>query len=229
MSKRNYTRANDFDRIVGKYQTLNSIMYGTGKSLLDVGCGIGEYTPMFLKAFERVVGLDPSKECLAEAKKARTGVEYVRGYGETFRLNEKFDTISLNNILEHVDDPILLLENCKNHLNEGGRIIVQVPNAQSITRRLGALMFLIPYLYYISDKEKKFWGHKRAYTLDLLVRDCRMAGLEVLDWGGLLWKPLPNDDLWKIYKREGTRLVEALIRFGKDRPNECACIYAVCQ
>lgn len=55
-----YTRANDFDRLVGKIQTEYAIKYGVGNSLLDIGCGVGEYTPLFLSRFKRVVGLDPS-------------------------------------------------------------------------------------------------------------------------------------------------------------------------
>lgn len=123
-----YTRANDFDRLVGKIQTEYAIKYGVGNSLLDIGCGVGEYTPLFLSRFKRVVGLDPSKEYLKEAKQNTQGISYLLGYGETFTTNERFDTISMNNILEHVDDPIALLQNCKKHLKYGGRIIVQVPN-----------------------------------------------------------------------------------------------------
>ena len=112
-----YTRANDFDRLVGKIQTEYAIKYGVGNSLLDIGCGVGEYTPLFLSRFKRVVGLDPSKEYLKEAKQNTQGISYLLGYGETFTTNERFDTISMNNILEHVDDPIALLQNCKNTLN----------------------------------------------------------------------------------------------------------------
>jgi 2-polyprenyl-3-methyl-5-hydroxy-6-metoxy-1,4-benzoquinol methylase len=217
-----YTRANDFDRIVGRLQTYNVIELGVGNSILDIGCGVAEYTPIFLTRFKRVVGLDPSEEFLKEARKIK-GITYIKGYGETFKTKERFDTISMNNILEHVEDPVKLLVNCKKHLKYGGKIIAQVPNAESITRKLGVLMGLIPSLTHIGEKERDFYGHQRTYTIETLVRDCLNAGLKVLNVGGILYKPLPNLDLLKLNK--GDNFIRALVEFGKNKPRDCACIY----
>lgn len=233
MNLKDYTRANEFDRVVGKLQTELAIEYGVGNSVLDIGCGIGEYTQLFWDRFQDVWGLDPDERCLKEAKKNDLRTTYVLGYGETFKIAEKFDTISMNNILEHVDDPVKLLMNCKQHLKHGGRIIVQVPNSESITRRLGVLMGLIPSTTHISEKEANFWGHKRTYNLDSLESDCMDAGLDAISCGGLLYKPLPNEVLWDIYNDFDDNLkkdfIDSLVEFGKDRPDECACLYAVCE
>lgn len=226
---REYTRANDFDRIVGRLQTNNVIKLGVGNSILDVGCGVGEYTWMYLDRFDPVYGLDPNPKCLAEARKSTDGIKYILGFGETFKMKRKFDTISLNNILEHVDDPIELLKNCKKHLNYGGRIIVQVPNAETPARKLGVLMGIIPSLNHISDKERAFYGHKRTYTSTELYDDCQKADLELVDGGGILYKPLPNDDLWNLYQEKGEKFIDALLEYGKSRPRDCACIYTVCE
>ena len=121
---------------------------GSGDSILDVGCGVGEFTRFYPGRFNRVVGLDPSAEFIEEAKKlswrrSDADIEWVVGWGETFRLSEKFDVISMTNLLEHVDDPTKLLVNCQKHLSLTGKIIAQVPNSASVTRRLGVLMGLI--------------------------------------------------------------------------------------
>jgi 2-polyprenyl-3-methyl-5-hydroxy-6-metoxy-1,4-benzoquinol methylase len=232
MSNRDKTRANSFDRRAGLLQTLKVIEVGVGKSILDLGCGIGQFTPMFLDKFERVVGLDPSIESLREARIASARVEYIEGWGESFTLNEKFDTISMDNLLEHVDDPIAVLKNCKKHLANAGRIVAQVPNAESITRRLGVLMGLIDSLGNISEQERTFFGHQRTYTLAQLEADAKKAGLRVLESGGILYKPLPNDTLEKICVENGEqwakKFIDALLEFGKDRPRECAYVYVVC-
>lgn len=226
-------RANEFDGWVGLIQTLHSIQLGVGKSILDIGCGIGQFTPLFLNKFERVIGLDPSIAFLEEARKVNNRVEYLQGYGETFSLDEKFDTIIMNNLLEHVDDPVEVFINCKTHLAKKGRIIVQVPNSESVTRRLGVLMNLIDNTDDISEKERNFYGHKRVYTLKTLEDDCKKAGLKVIAKGGILYKPLPNEMLLKICKEQGQewteKFLDALVEFGKDRPEECAQIYCVCQ
>src|SRR3989344_5339304 len=97
-------RANEFDQWVGRLQTIKAMELSRGKSILDVGCGIGQFTPMFLEKFERVVGLDPSENYLRVARKNNKNVEYIVGWGEKFKLKEKFDTITMNMLLEHVDD-----------------------------------------------------------------------------------------------------------------------------
>lgn len=226
-------RANEFDQWVGKLQTIKAMELARGRSILDIGCGVGQFTPMFLTKFKKVVGLDPSEEFLKVARKAKNKVKYIVGWGETFDSKEKFDTITMNMLLEHVDDPVALLKNCKKNLAKGGRILVQVPNANSVTRRLGVLMGVINSINHISDKEKNYFGHQRTYTLSTLVADCKKAGLKVVEKGGFLFKPLPNETLGKICKENGkewtSKFMNALIKFGKDRPEDCANIYVACQ
>ena len=230
---KNKVRANDFDRRVGEIQTLKAIEMGMGDSVLDVGCGIGQYTPLFLHKFKTVVGLDPSEKYLKEARQKCCNILYTQGFGETFKTEMRFDTVSLNNVLEHVDDPIKLLKNCKKHLAKGGRMIVQVPNSQSITRRLGVLMGIIDSELHISEKEKYYYGHKRTYSLKTLANDCKKSGLKIIKMGGILYKPLPNETLEELCKKNGkdwaNRFISALVNFGEDRPDECACIYVLCK
>lgn len=226
-------RANEFDQRVGKLQTLKALELSKGKSVLDIGCGVGQFTPMFLKKFKRVVGLDPSEEFIREARKNNNKVHYVVGYGETFCPNEKFDTITMNMLLEHVDSPNKLLRNCNKMRAKGGRILVQVPNANSVTRRIGVLMGIINDIGHISTKEINIYGHKRTYTLKTLERDCIKAGLKVVKKGGLLYKPLPNEILGNICEERGEKwtdsFLKALLKFGESRPEECANLYVVCE
>lgn len=221
-------RANEFDALVGERQTLLSSQLGVGDSILDIGCGVGQFTPLFLYKFKRVVGLDPSEKYLKEARKEGWNIEYVQGYGETFSSTDSFDTINMTNLLEHVDDPVKLLKNCKKHLNNGGRVIAQVPNANSITRRIGVEMGIIDSIEHMSEKEIEFWGHQRTYTLEQLEADFKKAGLEIIKSGGLLLKPLPNDMLWDICKGKGqtwtNSFIDALISVGTN-PQDCAQIY----
>ena len=226
-------RANEFDQWVGRLQTIKAIKMGRGTSILDIGCGVGQFTPMFLSRFDRVVGLDASELFLQEARSGNSNVEYVMGLGESFLLHEKFDTINMNMLLEHVDDPIALLKNCKRHLAVNGVILVQVPNANSVTRRIGVLMGIIDSIGHISDKERDYFGHQRTYTLDSLVTDCELSGLTVVEKGGLLFKPLPNETLGQICKANGqewtARFMDALVKFGEDRPEDCANLYVSCE
>jgi 2-polyprenyl-3-methyl-5-hydroxy-6-metoxy-1,4-benzoquinol methylase len=179
------------------------------------------------------VGLDPSKKYLKIARNAGWRIEYIEGWGESFNLEEKFDTISMNNLLEHVDDPRALLINCKRHLAPKGRIIAQVPNSRSVARRIGVMMGIIDTVDNISNKERYYYGHQRTYNLDSLVEDAQKAGLKIVEKGGILFKPLSNKLIWKLCVSEGKewskKFTDALVEFGKDRPEECAQLYIVCE
>jgi 2-polyprenyl-3-methyl-5-hydroxy-6-metoxy-1,4-benzoquinol methylase len=227
------TRANPFDRRVGMLQTELAMRKGVGRSICDVGCGIGEYTYRFLERFPRVVGVDPDANFLKEARIAEPRIEFVEGWGETFKLNRKVETITMNDVLEHVDDPIAVLVNCRKNLFKGGRIITQVPNNESIARQLGVIMGVIPQLDHSSEKEINWFGHKRTYNLDTLTADHEKAGLKVIERGGLFWKPLPNEDLERVVNSKPRELQDAFMRamveFGRDRPRECAIIYTICE
>ena len=225
----NRTRANNFDRRCGVFQTKKVLELGMGGSVLDVGCGTGEFTSILKKRFNQVYGMDPDTNLIGEALKTTTDITYFVGFGETFTCPHRFNTINMTNLLEHVDDPIKLLANCRLHLAEGGRIVAQVPNSRSITRRLGALMGLIDSTANISDKERDFYGHKRTYTLRTLRKDFIRSGLKIIESGGILYKPLPNEILEELCVKNGSewtnKFINALIRFGEDRPSECAYIY----
>ena len=227
-----FVRANNFDHLVGVIQTNETIYRARGQSLLDIGCGIGQYTPKFLERFSYVTGLDSSQDCLAVAKKNNDIINYVLGDAESFSLDYLYDTINLNMILEHVNDPVKVLINCKKHLADEGVIICQVPNSNSITRRLGVIMGVIDGIDHMSEKEISFFGHKRTYTLNTLSRDCQNAGLSVLEKGGLVYKPLPNEELLKICNNKSQDWIDnflsALLEFGRDKPEDCAVSYTVC-
>ena len=138
----------------------------------------------------------------------------------------------MNMLLEHVDNPINVLQTCKNHLSTNGVIIAQVPNSTSVTRKIGVLMGIIESTGHMSEKEINFFGHQRVYTLDSLSNDCTNAGLKILESGGILYKPLPNTDLYKLCKSKGenwtNKFLQALVDYGKDKATDCANIYIVC-
>ena len=98
------------------------------KSILDVGSGSG----FFLKrAKERgwiVNGVEPNK--IAAKYSEKMGVPVIPDFFHNINIKnrEKYDAISLTQVLEHVNNPIEFLKKCHRLLKSGGIIVIEAPN-----------------------------------------------------------------------------------------------------
>lgn len=106
------------------------------KRFLDVGCGYGGFMVAFQELGLEVFGfeLDPSlvplsKANLADFKGSPDHVE-IGDVLDTQFLEKlgKFDVISCNDVIEHVDNVDLSLKNMTNMLPPSGILLIQVPN-----------------------------------------------------------------------------------------------------
>lgn len=80
-------------------------------------------------------GIEPDPAAAAVASKA--GVKVTCGTLEQSDLAEKtFDVVTMSHVIEHVADPVALMQQCKDLLKIGGRLIVLTPNSQSLARRI---------------------------------------------------------------------------------------------
>lgn len=227
------TRANEFDVRVGKIQMLKAIELSVGESVLEVGCGIGQFTPMLYDGFKRVVGIDLDPENIEIAKKTfcSPNHSFLVANAEKFSIDEKFDTILVAMILEHVDDPVAVLRNARDLLKDNGRIIIQTPNANSFNRQLAKYMGLIEDLHEVPEEQVVKYGHRRVYDLELLVKDIKLAGLKIIQQGGLVFKPFTNQQMQTIIDGKDEdwkeRFLSALAKLGEWFPKECTIIYVV--
>lgn len=106
---------------------------GTGRRLLDVGCGSGFLASLFAGADWDVTGVERDDNTATHARetyqiRVETEIAAVRG---------NFDLIMVNHVLEHLDDPLQLLEQCRGLLAPAGRLIVAVPNFSSLQATVG--------------------------------------------------------------------------------------------
>jgi 2-polyprenyl-3-methyl-5-hydroxy-6-metoxy-1,4-benzoquinol methylase len=96
--------------------------------LLDVGCGAGGMLA-YLREFGTVTGVDPSPDAVAYAA-AQAGADVRFGTlpdGLPFTAQEKFDVITLLDVLEHVEADQESLRTLRTLLKPGGLLIVTVP------------------------------------------------------------------------------------------------------
>jgi len=96
-------------------------------SLLDVGCGSGAFGQVVREKWGcRVVGVELNP---AAAAKARLVLNHViEGDIINLGLEERFDVITVNDVLEHVENPEDLVKNLLEFVTLDGQLIVSIPN-----------------------------------------------------------------------------------------------------
>lgn len=109
------------------------------RSFLDVGCGEGFALAYFAEKNFEVSGLDFSNHGVSRQNPDFTDCVET---GDLFSLlkkkslaGNKYDVILLQNVLEHVLDPIALLQTIKGLLQPAGLVVITVPNDFSLTQK----------------------------------------------------------------------------------------------
>jgi 2-polyprenyl-3-methyl-5-hydroxy-6-metoxy-1,4-benzoquinol methylase len=235
----------DYNQVLGYYQAKVCLEQARGSSLLDMPCGDGTLTSMLAQSFSRVVGVDASSKHLELARKTLPKIEFHEALIEEFETSERFSTITMLNILEHVVDPIGVLKKAANFLADDGVILVHVPNAYAINRRLAVFMGTLTECEELSPFDIQIAGHRRAYSLKTLCAEIEQAGLKIIKTGGVFYKSLstPQIDwflkngLWKEggfgwgrvdggQKDWKAEFCRASYELGKQYPEDCNIIYA---
>lgn len=100
------------------------------KTLLDYGCGTGDFLKYAKDKGLKVYGVEPNEAALNLAQK-KVGTEYVSSRNLK-EINQQFDYITLWHVLEHIPDLFEFIEELKSKLNPDGKILIAVPNHLSL-------------------------------------------------------------------------------------------------
>ena len=100
------------------------------KTILDVGCAQGTLALLLAEAGYSVVANDLRTDFLDYARsRYETGdIQFVPGNVFELKLEQKFDLVFANQIIEHLVYPMNFLRQLSGLLNPGGHIIVTTPN-----------------------------------------------------------------------------------------------------
>lgn len=107
--------------------------------VLDVGCGTGLLLVEAQKRGFQVEGIEPSAR-LVEIGNRVLKVPVQEGLLETFEPGYKYQGMVVWDVLEHVPDPLALLQRCGSLLDAGGYLFVQVPNYGGLSNRMKTFM-----------------------------------------------------------------------------------------
>jgi SAM-dependent methyltransferase len=194
--------------------------FGHCESLLELGLGHGFTASIFNAACNKHVIVEGSQVVIDLFRKSQNNffAELVFDYFETFEPRELFDVIIMGFILEHVEDPGLLLARYKKFLKPAGKIFITVPNAKSLNRRLGLELGIIDDIYSLNANDLAL-GHKRQFCRDTLRNLLVAHEYHVVYEEGIYLKPLPIGILKNLPDFQAN--LQAMLKVGIDFPDLC--------
>jgi len=134
----------------------------TGTTLLDYGCGTGQFLNYMHKNNWNASGVEPSTIARQNANQV-VGVQHI--FNNLKEVPTKnFDIITLWHVLEHVAQPGELLNDLKNRLKADGLIFVAVPNHESFDAKYYQ-QFWAGY-----DVPRHFWHFTKSSMEQLLIK-----------------------------------------------------------
>ncbi len=150
---------------------LTSVEY---PSLLDIGCGYGEFIKYMSEFGWRVTEIEPSNKAFEFA--SNTEIEVYNCTFEDFYIKskEKFSAISLNNVLEHIQFPLDTIEKCKEMLIDEGIIRVKVPN------EFNPLQLKANEMVSNKDWWISYPDHINYFSIDSLTKILEDLGFEIV-------------------------------------------------
>jgi len=186
-----------------------------GRSLLEVGSGLGHFAEQFVDRVDRLVVTDADPYCaqqLRERWPSDPKVQVVEFVLPAVPDVEPVDTVVAMNVLEHIEEDVEALRGLAKAVVPGGRIILWCPG----------------YMQLYGDFDRKV-GHITRYTPKTMRATVEHAGLrvEVLKpinfLGGIAWwmavrvgkAGYPNPKLVKVYDRTVVPITRFIERFVK--------------
>lgn len=196
------TAANDDQR---RFRQFNRCM--ENKAILDFGCGAGGFLLQARQVASRACGIEVEARLVPHFREQ--GLEVYTSLGQVDGL---FDLITLFHVLEHFADPCSLLLQLADKLKPGGRIIVEVPNANDALLTLyqcepfSRFTYWSCHLYLFNAATLTRLAEKCGLTVNYLQHIQRYSPANHLHWlakgqpgGHVNWHFLDSDELSAAY------------------------------
>lgn len=104
-------------------------MFEKQAAILDVGCASGAFLQLLVeRGFTNLHGMDMSPDCVRRMREKGMSA-YPGSITESINIRARFDCVTLFQSLEHVHDLKTAVRNLRTLLRDGGRLLVDVPDA----------------------------------------------------------------------------------------------------
>jgi 2-polyprenyl-3-methyl-5-hydroxy-6-metoxy-1,4-benzoquinol methylase len=192
-------------------------------SCLELGPAEGLATASLVTHFEDLTCVEGSDVFCRALTERHASIQVACSLFEEYDPGRTFDNIVLGHVLEHVEDPVAILQRVKMWLNANGRVFASVPNARSLHRQMGVVMNLLPTEDSLNAVDLHH-GHRRVYNPESFRHEFSAAGLRIEVFGGFWMKPTSDAQLEECWTPE---MLEAAMVIGERYPDIAAEIYVI--
>ncbi|WP_417705163.1 bifunctional 2-polyprenyl-6-hydroxyphenol methylase/3-demethylubiquinol 3-O-methyltransferase UbiG [Rheinheimera aquimaris] len=165
-----------------------------GKTVIDIGCGGGILAESMARSGANVTGLDMAQDSLNVARlhalEAGVTINYQQATAEQYAAEhgEQFDVVTCMEMLEHVPEPMSVIQACADLAKPGATLFFSTLNKTwkaYLLAIVGAehVMKLVP---------KGTHEFSKFIRPSALMRYLEQAGLEITDATGLHFNPVSN-------------------------------------
>jgi len=159
---------------------------------MDIGCGGGIFTEALAKQGAIVTGLDASKENIEiasqHASKNELEINYIVSTAESFADDhvDSFDVITCMELLEHVPDPVSIIQAASKMIKPGGHVFFS-----TINRNIKAYMLaVLTGEYLLKLLPRGTHQYEKFIRPSELVSWCKNNNLEMNNLAGMHYNPL---------------------------------------
>lgn len=191
--------------------------------VLEMGPAEGHMTDELAQLGEPLTVVEGALSFCESLRARWPQAEVVHSLFEDFKPRQKFRSIVLGHVLEHVDDPVSILSLAREWLTDDGRILAAVPNARSLHRQAAVIMGMLPFEEALNEADRRH-GHRRVYNPETFRQDFLQAGLSIEVFGGYWLKPVSNAQIEKDWTPQ---MLAAFMALGERYPDISGEIYVV--
>lgn len=161
---------------VARYHRLAAYVPGPPRRLLDVGTADGHFLEVMREKGWRVAGVEPGGS-RPERDDRGLDIRYAPFPSGTADIAAgSFDVITAWAVFEHLHDPAGAFAECARLLAPGGRLVIQVPNLDSVWARLPIAEDVPRHLYFYDPATLRELGRRAGLTREAVHHTTDLFG-----------------------------------------------------